>query len=67
MQHYKVKFNYSYADASTDYPHSPEDYDASLQDFLEDMRSQGWELVSHGSASSSAHPTWVFRPCGRNS
>ena len=41
MQHFKVE----YQDGSTlgtAYPHSPTDFDASLQDYLEYMLTQGY-------------------------
>lgn len=28
------------------YPHSPEDFTASMADYVEDMWTQGWEFVS---------------------
>lgn len=53
MQHFKVE----YQDGSTldsTYPHVPTDFDASLQDYLEDMLSQGYAfsgVVPNGSTA----------------
>lgn len=37
----------TYGDLTTNYPHSPEDQEQSFRDYLEDMLSQGYEVVSH--------------------
>lgn len=53
MQHFKVE----YQDGSTlgaSYPHTPTDFDASLQDYLEDMLSHGFSfsgLIPNGSTA----------------
>ncbi len=41
MQHFKVDYQDN-STLGTNYPHTPTDFDASLQDYLEDMLSQGY-------------------------
>lgn len=46
MIHYKLEQRLLGGDLLAAYPHSPEDVPASIQDYLEDMLSQGYALVT---------------------
>ncbi len=54
MQHYKL-VKTTLGDMATNYPHSPEDQPQSYEDYLEDMLSQGFELVTFSHDSS-----WIY-------
>lgn len=58
MQHYKVE-QQSYGDLQTNYPHTPTDNLQSISDYLEDMLSQGYELVSTWDHANG--PYFAFR------
>lgn len=58
MAHYKVETK-SNGDLASAYPHSPEDFAASMQDYIEDMFSQGWEFVD--SSLDANGYRWFFR------
>ena len=51
MIHYKVTKK-DIGELVSEYPHSPEDQEQSQVDFLEDMLSQGLDLVSRDGMSS---------------
>ncbi len=51
----------SYGDLTTNYPHSPEDQEQSVRDYLEDMLSQGYEPVSHAWYGSTSFIHFIFR------
>ncbi len=44
MAHFKVETQ-GLSALATAYPHSPEDFSASIADYIEDLFSQGWEFV----------------------
>lgn len=46
-------------DIESNYPHSPTDVPLSIQDYLEDMLSQGFALISTSDAANG--PYWIFR------
>lgn len=50
MAHYKV-INRSLASMASEYTHDPEDYTASLADYLEAEHALGWKLLSLGEPS----------------
>jgi hypothetical protein len=57
MAHYKAEYK-TMSDLYTAYPYDPENYPASMQDYLEAKFAAGWELVS----VSGTSPFWfVFR------
>lgn len=60
MQHYLVQ-RQTYGDLVTNYPHSPEDQEQSFMDYLEDMLSQGYELVSHTVYGGTSFYHLVFK------
>lgn len=45
MQHYLTE-RVTYGDVTTNFPHSPEDQEQSMMDYLEDKLSNGYRLVS---------------------
>lgn len=52
MVHYKVDFQTT-GDLVTNFPHSPQDIPASIQDYLEDKWASGWELSSAAGDSTT--------------
>jgi len=46
-------------DLLTNYPHSPEDQDQSITDYLEYQLTQGYSLV--GTLSDTAHWKFIFK------
>lgn len=58
MSHYKVETK-GLGTLASEFPHSPEDFAASMQDYLEAMFSGGWEFVS-ASLDSSGY-RWFFK------
>jgi len=45
MQHFKVEYQDG-SSLGSNYPHTPTDFDASLQVYLEDMLSQGYTFAN---------------------
>lgn len=62
MQHYLVEIKSNSALFSA-YPHTPNDVALSTQDYLEDMFSQDWELVSFREDANGQ--AFAFRTIGR--
>lgn len=63
MMHYKVEYK-SGGDLATAYPHDPADGTQSMQDYLEDMLSQGWKFAGVLAASSYGG-TFIFECVAR--
>lgn len=60
MQHLKVE-QQAIGDVITNYFHDPEDQPQSMEDYFEDMLSQGYELVSFSFRDSTSNFVSVFR------
>ena len=63
MQHYKVEYK-SGGDLATAYSHDPSDAAQSMQDYLEDMLSQGWKFTGVIGATSWGG-TFIFDSVAR--
>lgn len=62
MMRFKVELK-SVSDLVTDYPHSPQDQQQSITDYLEAQLADGWEFA--GVVSSDSNWRWIFRAHGR--
>jgi hypothetical protein len=58
MARYKVELKGLTA-LATDYPHSPEDYTASMNDYLEAKFAVGWKFVAV--LDDGGDPRWFFK------
>jgi len=45
QQRFKVS-NMDFGALAAAYPHDPEDFTASIADYIEDMHSQGWDFIT---------------------
>jgi len=60
MQHFKVEHQ-GIGDLETSYPHDPEDQMQTIEDYLEDMLSQGFDVQSFAFRGDTSNMVFVFR------